>query len=154
MFVDNLQRSFLVQIKYKKIPHPTYGTRDLTAVLLLFYDHAIFIPEVMPVICTMPQEYLSFYKTVAFFQGCDGCHFLICKRILGDTFQVACIVMDRERNGDLTSLMCPFQSDQSRMNTMCFCDCNLPAGCYVLPDNHKAPAAGSIHAAQARRLQV
>ena len=31
---------------------------------------------------------------------------------------------------------------------------SLPAGCYALPDNHKAPAAGSIHEAQAHTLQV
>ena len=59
----------------------------------LFYNESLFIPQIMPVFCAFPQEYLTFDQSVSFFECTDLCHFLIGQRIFCDAFQVAYIVM-------------------------------------------------------------
>ena len=74
----------------------------------------------MPILCTFPQEYLAFNQTVSSFQCSNLGHFFFCQRIFCHTLQITYIIMYREWNRNLTSLMSPFQSDQCRMNTVCF----------------------------------
>ncbi len=84
---------------------------------ILFYDHTIFIPEVMPVVCALPEEYLTFYKAIVLFQSSNFFHLFLCKRIFCHAFQVAYIfhLMYRERNRDLSSLMSPI-SERSKQD--------------------------------------
>ena len=71
----------------------------------------------MPVFCSFPEEHLAFYKAVAFFQGADRLHLFLCQRILCHAFQIICIVMYREGNRDLASLVSPLERNKRRIHT-------------------------------------
>ena len=71
------------------MPHPHLVLCSyISGFSFLFHDHAIFIPKIMPVLCTFPEKYMAFDQTVVFVQGTNGFHLLFCQRILYDTFQV------------------------------------------------------------------
>ena len=57
------------------------------------YDLSVLIPEIMPVFCARPEEYMSLHKTVVALQRRDLRHLLIGQRIFGDGLQVADIVL-------------------------------------------------------------
>lgn len=57
--------------------------------VLLFHNNAIFIPQVMPILSSLPQKHLPFHQPVISFQRCNNAHFLICQRILCGAFQIA-----------------------------------------------------------------
>ena len=78
----------------------------------------------MPVLCTRPQEHLTFYQAVSSFQGGNGCHLLFGKPVtVHHCFQIFRIVMCGEGNGHLSVLNGPFQAYRCRMNVMRLRNC-------------------------------
>lgn len=78
-------------IKYSSCKKSHLPTRTVSLNIILSYflqchDFSIFIPKIMPVFCSMPQEHLSFYKAVSFFECCNLRHLFFCQRIFCHCF--------------------------------------------------------------------